>query len=159
MDFTQAMGAKGQPEATFEALAKLVDEQVGAKLFTTMVIDREKDVVRRNYTNMPDAYPVSGEKPLNKDRWSDLVEGQHQTFVANSIEEIADVFADWELIQSLGCESCMNVPVTIDGQVVGTLNCLHEAGHYTEDKVAAAEGLKLPGAVAFLLHENRKKGA
>ncbi|EAR51877.1 hypothetical protein OG2516_16289 [Oceanicola granulosus HTCC2516] len=159
MEFTEAMAAKGQPDASFEALARLVQETVGAKLFTTMIIDRENEVVRRNFTNMPDAYPVSGEKPLNKDRWSDIVEGQHKTFVANSIDEIAAVFPDYELIQSLGCESCMNVPVTIDGQVVGTLNCLHEAGYYTDEKVAAAEALKLPGAVAFLIHETRKKGA
>lgn len=159
MTFVEALAAKGQPDKTFEALARLVDETIGVKLFTTMVIHRDKGVVRRNYTNMPDAYPVSGEKPLNRDRWSDLVEGEHQTFVANSIEEIADVFPDHELIRSLGCESCINVPITIDGHVIGTLNCLHEAGHYTPDRVEAANALKLPGAVAFLLHEKYKGGA
>lgn len=159
MNMTQALAAKGQPDTSFEALANLVQETVGAKLFTTMVIEREAGVVRRNYTNMPDAYPVSGEKPLQKDRWSEMVEGQHKTFVANTIEEIAAVFPDYELIQSLGCESCMNVPVTIDGEVIGTLNCLHDAGHYTPERVAAAEALKLPGAAAFLLDANLKKGA
>ncbi|TDL75121.1 GAF domain-containing protein [Palleronia sediminis] len=159
MDYTQALAAKDQPETTFAALADLVRQTVGAKLFTTMSIDRDRGVARRNYTTMPDAYPVSGEKPLNKDRWGDIVEGQHKTFVANSIEEIADVFPDWELIRSLGCESCMNVPVVIGGQVLGTLNCLHDAGHYTPERVAAAENLKLPGAAAFLLHAKLEKGA
>ncbi|MZR14562.1 GAF domain-containing protein [Maritimibacter sp. DP07] len=158
MDFMQAVAAKGQPEKTFEALADLVSETVGVKLFTTMVINRARGVVVRNFSNMPDAYPVSGEKTLNKDRWSDLVQGQHQTFVANSIEEIASVFPDYELIQSLGCESCMNVPVTIDGQVIGTLNCLHDAGYYTPERVEAANALKMPGAVAFLLNETHTKG-
>lgn len=159
MTITQALAAKGQPEATFEALAKLVQDTVGAKLFTTMVIDREAGIVRRNFSNMPEAYPVSGEKPLNKDRWSEHVEGEHKTFVANSIEEIAAVFPDYALIQSLGCESCMNVPVCINGDVIGTLNCLHDAGHYTPEKIEAAEALKLPAAAAFLLHANLKKGA
>ncbi|WP_412507667.1 GAF domain-containing protein [Roseovarius sp. SYSU LYC5161] len=158
-DFMQAVAAKGQPEKAFEALAELVSETVGAKLFTTMVIDRDRGVGTRNFSTMPDAYPVSGEKPLNKDRWSDLVRGQHQTFVANSIAEIASVFPDYELIRSLGCESCMNVPVTIDGVVIGTLNCLHDAGYYTPERVEAANALKMPGAVTFLLHENRTKGA
>ncbi len=159
MDFMQALAAKGQPDRTFEALARLVQDTIGAKLFTTMVIDRDRNVARRNFTNMPEAYPVSGEKPRNKDRWADIVEGQHETFVANSIEEIAVVFPDHELIRSLGCESCINVPVTIDGQVIGTLNCLHEAGHYTPERVEAANALKLPGAVAFLLHEKYNGGA
>ncbi|MGP1355526.1 GAF domain-containing protein, partial [Roseicyclus sp.] len=103
--------------------------------------------------------PVSGEKPLQSGRWTDVVEGRHETFVANTIEEIADVFPDHELIRSLGCESCMNVPVVVGGAVIGTLNCLHEAGHYTPDRVAAAEALKLPGAAAFLLAASLKKGA
>ncbi|SHJ28192.1 GAF domain-containing protein [Wenxinia saemankumensis] len=158
-DFTQAVARRGQPEAAFEALAALVQETVGAKLFTTTVVMRERGVVRRNFSTMPDAYPVSGEKPLTKDRWADQVEGRHETFVANSIEEIAAVFPDHELIRSLGCESCMNVPIVIDGTVVGTLNCLHEAGHYTREHVARAETLKLPGAVTFLMHRISEKGA
>ena len=158
-EFTKAIAAEGQPDTTFKALAALVQETVGAKLFTTTVVHRDRCVVRRNYSNMPDAYPVSGEKPLTKDRWSDKVEGRHETFVANSIQEIAAVFPDHELIRSLGCESCMNVPVVIDGSVVGTLNCLHEAGHYTPERVARAEELKLPGAVAFLLHRTLSTGA
>ena len=91
-DFMQALAAKGQPDQTFEALAQLVQDTIGVKLFTTMVIDRDRNVARRNFTNMPDAYPVSGEKPRHKNRWTDIVEDQHKTFVANSIEEIADVF-------------------------------------------------------------------
>lgn len=158
-DFNAALGSADQPRAAYEALARLVDETVGARLFTTMEIDRGRGVARRSFSNMPDAYPVSGEKPLQSGRWTDVVEGRHETFVANTIEEIADVFPDHELIRSLGCESCMNVPVVVGGAVIGTLNCLHEAGHYTPDRVAAAEALKLPGAAAFLLAASLKKGA
>ena len=93
-----------------------------------------------------------------RDRWSEKVEGRHETFVANTIAEIAEVFPDHELILSLGCESCINIPVVIGGQVAGTLNCLHEAGHYTPERVAASEQLKLPGAVAFLLLASMNKG-
>lgn len=64
------------------------------------------------------------------------------------------MFPDHELIQSLGCESCLNLPIIINGQLRGTLNCLHNAGHYTPDRVAAAEGLKPAGALALLLAES-----
>lgn len=157
-DFTDALARGDQPEATLQALTRLVDETIGVKLFTTMEIDRARGVARRNFSNMPEAYPVSGEKPLNPNRWSEKVEGRHETFVANTIDEIGEVFPDHELILSLGCESCINIPVVIGGQVVGTLNCLHEAGHYTPERVAASEQLKLPGAVAFLLLASMNKG-
>ena len=155
-DLTHALANEDQPASYFKALETLVQNTVGAKLFTLMEIDHVRNVARRNYTNMPEAYPTSGEKPRMPNKWADQVEGQQKTFVANSIEEIADVFADHELIQSLGCESCMNVPVVIAGKVVGTLNCLHEAGHYTPDRVAAAQSLKQAGAIAFLLDAHMK---
>lgn len=156
---TKAIAATNQPDATFAALEKLVDQTIGIKLFTLMEIDRERNVARRSYSNMPDAYPTSGEKQRIPNRWSEHVEEQHKIFVANTIEEIANVFPDHQLIQSLGCESCLNLPIVVAGQVIGTLNCLHEAGHYTHKHIEAAENLKPVGALAFLLAIHLKQGA
>jgi GAF domain-containing protein len=153
---TEALASTDQPDATFKALERLVNETIGVTLFTLMEIDHDKGVARRNYTNMPEAYPVSGEKPMQPNRWSKQVEGRHETFVANTIEEIADVFPDAELIASLGCGACMNVPIVVAGQVLGTLNCLNVKGHFTPERVAAAETLKEAGAIAFLLNERMK---
>ena len=47
----------------------------------------------------------------------------------------------------------------VAGEVRGTINCLHEAGFYTPERVQAAEALKLPGAVCLLLNELDSKGA
>lgn len=154
--FIEALASKDQPIATFKALERLVNETIGVTLFTLMEIDHDKRVARRNYTNMPKAYPVSGEKPMQHNRWSDQVEVRHETFVANTIEEIADVFPDADLIASLGCGSCMNVPIVVAGRVLGTLNCLNVAGHFTPERIAAAETLKEAGAIAFLLNERMK---
>lgn len=146
-------GAEGQPEATFDAMWRLTAETVGVRLFTLMSFDPQTGVAERFYSNMPDAYPVSGTKPVNTTDWSRQVLGERRIFVANDIGAIAEVFYDHELIQSLGCESVINVPVVIAGRVAGTINCLHEAGFYTEDRVRAAEALKLPGAACFLFRE------
>lgn len=160
-EMVEAIAAKGpQPETAFKALQQLVEDTIGAKLFTLMEIDHNRDVAWRSYTNMPDAYPTKGEKPRIQNKWSDIVDGRHETFVANTIEEIAEVFGDHELIQSLGCESCLNLPIVINGKLRGTLNCLHEAGHYTPERISAAQTLKLAGALAFLLAESiRNEGA
>lgn len=156
MTYMAAAVAKqgNQPLVTFQALEEVVQNTLGVKLFTIMEVDNKREVVWRSYTNMPDAYPLLGEKPKPKNRWSDIVEGQKKTFVANSIDEIAEVFSDYELIQSLGCESCLNLPVFVDGKLRGTLNCLHESGYFTTEKVGAAETLKEAGTLAFLLAES-----
>ncbi len=150
--------AHNQPRTAFDALCALTDTVVGHKLFTLMTFDTQKGEASRIYSNMPDAYPVSGKKPAREDDWSRHVIAGGQTFVANTIEAIADVFPDHELICSLGCESVVNVPIFVAGQFLGTINCLHEAGHYTPERVAASEALKLPGATCFLLQHSIDNG-
>ena len=156
--FLAAVEASGTgSDKVFAALEELTRTLVGVKLFTVMTADTGNKLSERVYSNMPVAYPVSGTKPYNETHWSDITLKQRRTFVANTIEDIAKVFDDHELIRSLGCESVINVPIIIDGEVVGTINCLHEADFYTEERVKAADALKLPGAVCMLLHDKYKR--
>ena len=159
LSFSNAMAKNtDQPHVTFEALFQLANHVVGAKLFTLTVIDKTKNQARRIYTNMPDAYPVQGTKPMVDDKWSRQVLGQHKTFISNSIQGISEVFSDYERIQSLGCEATMNIPIVVAGEVLGTVNCLHEAGHYSQERIDRSTELKLPGALAFLLNLNLSQG-
>lgn len=152
--FTEAMAKReGQPKAVYDALFALASDVVGAKLFTLMSFDFESGVAARFFSNMPHAYPVSGTKPVNTTDWAQRVLHERRIFVANDIDGIAEVFDDHQLIKSLGCESVINVPVVIGGEVVGTINLLHEAGHFGPGRIEAAEALKLPAAVCFLLNE------
>jgi GAF domain-containing protein len=157
-DFTQAIARAGAPASVFDALRKLTEQAVGVKLFTVTVQDPVNHMSTRVYSNMPDAYPVSGTKPADVTDWSRQVLQEKRTFVANDIDTIATYFPDHALIKSLGCESVINVPVVIGGNVRGTINCLHEAGFYTEARVEASEALKLPGAVCLLLNELDARG-
>ena len=153
--FTTALAASGdQPRNVFDALCALARNTIGARLFTLMTFDAATREARRIYSNMPDAYPEQGTKPVNQTRWTAHVLDGHRTFVANDIDGIAEVFGDHELIAALGCEAVMNVPVVIGGEVLGTINCLDRAGHYTPNRIAAAEALRLPGAAAFLLNDH-----
>ena len=144
--------ADDQPWATYRALAGFANALVGARLFTLMAFDETDGCAVRFFSNMPEAYPVSGRKPANPTDWSRQVLQEHRTFVANDIAAIAQVFPDHELIRSLGCESVLNVPIVIAGKAVGSINCLDKAGNYTPERVAASEALKLPGAACFLFH-------
>lgn len=158
-EFSTALAAAdNQPEASFKAMARLTDALVGVRLFTLMTFDPQTREARRIFSNMPEAYPVLGTKPMNETFWTGHVLDCHETFVANTIEAVAEVFYDHELIRSLGCESVINVPVVVAGRILGTINCLHEAGHYTSERVAASEDLKVPGAACFMLNAKDHQG-
>ena len=143
--------AKGADEA-FGALQKLAEQTVGVKLFTFMTVDMQAEVARRAYTSDPANYPTSGTKPIRYDSWFDIVHKERQYFVANTIADIAKVFPDYELIDSLGCQSVVNMPVVLGGELVGTVNMLDIEGYYTPERVAdIREILAVPAKLAALV--------
>ena len=143
--------AKGADDA-FKALQALTEATVGAKLFTYMTVDMQAELARRAYSSDPVNYPASGTKPLRYDSWFDIVHKQRQYFVANSIDDIAKVFPDYELIDSLGCQSVVNMPVVIGGELIGTVNMLHEAGYYTPERVQMIRDvIAVPAKLAALV--------
>jgi len=122
----------------YPALDQALGQLIGHKLFTLMAIDWPRGEAARIYTNMPDDYPVGGRKPLGAlTDWGKTVLEGRQPWIARTADDIRGAFFDHELIAQLGCASCLNVPVidadALDGpSVIGTVNMLHEAGHYEE---------------------------
>jgi hypothetical protein len=140
-----------EPDAVFAALHRAAQESCGARLFTVTVLDRTAGLARRAYTSHPVDYPTSGTKPMRNDGWTDVVLGEQRSFVANTTAEFAIYFADHALINALGCESAMNIPVADDaGLVVGTVNILDAADHFTPDRTARLEGLVAAHRTALL---------
>jgi len=148
--FDDAIASDTRTDAPWIALETLARKVIGAKLFTTMTVDMQNEVARRAYTSDPVSYPSSGTKPIRYDNWFDIVHKQRKSFVANTIEDIAKVFPDYELIDSLGCQSVVNIPVVVGGELLGTVNCLDVAQHYTPERIKASELLKMPARLAFL---------
>jgi hypothetical protein len=115
---------------------------LGTRLFTVTTIDTGAGLARRAYTSHPVEYPIQGTKPLTRDGWHDHCIAGRQVFVANTVPEFARYFFDHALITSLGLGSCINIPVfTDDGPVLGTVNLLAEAGHFTAPRLAAYQAL------------------
>lgn len=154
-----ALSKKGsQPHTALEALCALSEATFGLKLCTVSLIDPVTEEGIRVYTNMPDDFPLSGRKPRADTYWSKWVLDDQKTFVANDSAGIKEVFFDHEFIESLGMASVINVPVVVNGNTIGSVNCLHEAGHYTEERVAASENIKLPAAACLLLVQALEAG-
>jgi hypothetical protein len=151
-EFDHAIALARTPDEAFGALRALAEATVGVKLFTVMTIDMVEGVACRAYTSEPEVYPATGTKPIHQDDWFDIVHRDRRPFVANTIEEIAKFFPDHELINSLGCQSVVNLPVTLRGELVATVNMLHETGYYTPRRVdIAVRHLSMPAKLAYLL--------
>ena len=149
-----------QPDHLFGALHDMARNIVGARLFTVTAVDASQSHVRRLYTSNLAAYPTGGTKPLHRDEWYDTVMVGHDVFVKNTIEDIAQVFPDYETIDALDCQSVINVPIIIAGRVYGTVNCLDTAHHYTDERVAKSVDLRMPAAVCLLAlqHNQNREG-
>ena len=152
--FVAAISVAKTSEAAWKALDELASSVVGHKLFTVSVTDMPAALVRRVYSNQPAAYPTSGTKPLrgNTGDWFEHVFNRRQIFAANTIEDIAKVFPDHELIASLGLGSVINLPIVLAGDLAATVNLLDSGGHYTAERVAAAEArLAIPARLCAAL--------
>ncbi len=150
--FVEAVSEARESESSWKALEDLAGAVVGHRLLTVMTVDMTAGLARRAYSNHPAEYPVSGTKPIHRDAWFDIVHRQRRSFVANSIEAIAEVFPDHALIASLGCASVLNLPIVLEGDLVATLNLMDIAGHYTPERVALAEAkLAIPARLCCAL--------
>jgi hypothetical protein len=126
----------------YPALQSATAEIAGHKLFTLMALDHARGEAARIFTSHPVEYPVGGRKPLgDMTDWGRIVIEGRQPWIGHDMDDIRGAFFDHELIASLGCASCLNVPVVDEAapggpRVIGTMNLLHEAGHYTPDHTA-----------------------
>ena len=136
----------------FPALDELSQAVIGHKLFSCSIFrmsGSESGVAARVYSSDLKNYPVSGLKEIVPNRWTEQVILGRQTFVANSVEDFADVFPDHAFIKSLGLGSVVNLPVIFRGDFIGTVNLLHEAGYYSDVHIENLDRLVLPALMAF----------
>ena len=149
--FDAAIAKATTADEAFTALQDLARAVVGAKLFTVMLVDMQAELSRRAYTSDPVSYPASGTKPLNYGPRFDIVHGQREFFVANTIEDIAEVLFDHELINQLGCQSVVNVPIILKDELVGCMNLLDVAHHYTPERLLLIRDVpSVPAKLAVL---------
>ncbi|MGW4796781.1 GAF domain-containing protein [Nonomuraea sp. NPDC004297] len=135
----------------FEELEERVRREIGVRLFTVLAWVPQRRALRRVHSSHPEQYPVGGEKTIEvaQDWLATCIEGRRPYFGPDKAA-VRQIFADHELIESLGCSSIINVPVLgDDGEVLGVLNILHAEGTYDDASVAAAEALAKDAAAGF----------
>jgi GAF domain-containing protein len=132
----------------YERIAARARSSFGYRLFTAMRYLPATDEVERVYTSDPRSYPLGGRKLKRDTAWSRQVLGAGEPYFANDAAGIRAAFDDAEKILGLGLGAVINVPVKLDGKVVGTLNFLREAGGYSLADVPQALALAALAAEA-----------
>lgn len=143
----RALSSPAGPPGLYAAVDQAVKRLVGHKLLTLLVVVEDGAFVERIYSSNPGAYPVTGRKAMNRTKWGDHVIRDGKPWHGRTIAELAEVFSDHELIASLGCGSCINIPVIRFGTMIGTINVLDRENAYTDETV---ETLKLFAPVLAL---------
>ena len=115
----------------------------GCLLFTVTVQNAAGTLAARAYTSHPVDYPVSGTKPITRDAWYDHVILGLNSFIANTPAEFEKLFFDHALITSLGLGSALNIPIIQSGRVLGTVNILAEALHFSPEKLDTYHALTM----------------
>ena len=137
------------------ALHRLAEATVGVKLFTMTADNPAGGYVRRVYSSDEKAYPVLGTKPIVFDETYRKMTEERFVYVVNSVEAMRADFPDLDLIVSLGCGSAINMPIVAGGEMLGSVNLLHEEGWFTPERVEVARLLTVPAIACFLILRSR----
>jgi transcriptional regulator with GAF, ATPase, and Fis domain len=153
-EITRAFAEPDQPHAVFRAVDRALLQGVSYKLFTILMYDKAVTESIRVYSNLSQDYPLGGRKKIISQDWADQVIHRGVPFIGNTSDDLRRVFSDHALIQALGCESVLNLPVRWNGRTVGTLNLLHERAWYRNADVPALTALAQLAVPGLMLLES-----
>jgi AcrR family transcriptional regulator len=139
-------------EDSFDRLNADLREAVSFKLFTALAVKRP--YVERVYTNHAELFPLTGRKRLDASPWGAHVIERGDSWLGHDADDMMRMFPDYALIARLGCASCINIPVVVKGQTIGSLNMLDAAHAYTREDVTKA-ALFAPRAALLFDQTNR----
>jgi hypothetical protein len=143
-----ALTAERQDAAdTFRAVERLAKECCGWHLFTVLRYDEAAKAVERIHSSDPKAYPVGGQKPLDKIQDTHRAMEGGAVFLAATRADVQKAYFDHDLIFSLGITAILNAPVRHAGRRLGTLNLCGEEGMYDHAAISKAKllaGLLVP---------------
>ena len=130
-----------EPTEMLREAADLLQQRIGHRLFTVLLICANRADTVRVYSDNLDAYPVNRLKRMGVTPWGDQVIRCGETWIGRNDEDIAWAFPDHALIRSLGLASALSVPVVFDGKCLAVLNLQHEAGWYRQEHIPLAQQL------------------
>jgi GAF domain-containing protein len=152
-DIAEALTLAPQPDARDPLLAaveRLAQRLLGHRLFTALRYDLEAGLAHRLYSSAPDIYPASGSKQIATAPALRRMVDTGKPLLTPDAAAVRANFLDADAILALGCASVLNLPVIVRGRLLGQVNLLHQAGHYTSSSVETGMALVALAAPAFI---------
>jgi GAF domain-containing protein len=146
-----ALTGRAQPAEAYAAIDALAKRLFDHRLFTVTRSILETQEVERVYSSNPTAYPVGGRKLKRNTPWGEQVLDRGEILICHDAADIRRVFADHELILSLGITAMINAPVLFTGRSVATMNMSHAQDRFGDNDVPTMNilaGLLLPLVLA-----------
>ena len=128
----------GQPGTLLAGVGAAVERCFGCILFTVLAYRRSEETLHRLYSSRPDINPVGGNKRMGRTAWTEQVLERGEPFIGRTYDDLRRVFADHELLASIGCGSVLNMPIVWDGVVLGSLNLLDRPDRFAEGDIPLA---------------------
>jgi hypothetical protein len=143
--------AARRPLDVFRVVEGVARRRIGFRLLTMLMLSPDGDEVQRLYTTDPIHYPVSGRERLGTTPWGRLVFVEQHPYLGADANSVRWAFPqDFDLIESLGLGSTVNIPIVNSGTTLGSLNILDQAHYYHEGHLHAAMNLAPYLAAPFL---------
>ncbi len=137
-DYKNAIAQSPDADTAFRIAEETASKLLGHRLFTVMAFHEDAMEVERCYSSNPDKYPTGGRKQKRDTLWGHHVLEQGKYFIGFNADDIRNNFDDHGVIQALGLESVLNMPISNGGKTIGTMNLLDKAGYYNEDQISIA---------------------
>lgn len=139
-----------EPGLLLGALDGIAQRAVGHRLFTALRYDLAAGTAHRLYSSAPDRYPASGTKLISAAPAMQKMLATGKPLLTPDADAVRISFPDADAIFALNCQSVLNIPVYGRGRLLGQINLLHAANHYTPAHTDFCAGLAVIAATAFL---------
>ncbi|AZS81455.1 GAF domain-containing protein [Achromobacter spanius] len=139
-----------EPDPLLAALDGIAQRAVGHRLFTALRYDLTAGTAHRLYSSAPDRYPASGTKLISAAPAMQNMLATGKPLLTPDANAVRINFPDADAIFALNCQSVLNIPVYGRGRLLGQINLLHAANHYTPAHTDFCAGLAVIAATAFL---------
>mgnify|MGYP001294210159 CR=1 FL=1 len=120
-------------------MAELFSDEIGFKLLTFTVLERNYKFAKRFFSSDEGKYPVGGTKPIPENNWAKTTICERKSFIGNNKVEIEKYFFDHKIITDLGCASIINQVILYDARTIGTVNILNEEQYFIAEHAKKAE--------------------
>jgi transcriptional regulator with GAF, ATPase, and Fis domain len=138
------------PDRLLAALDDIAQRAVGHRLFTALRYDLTAGIAHRLYSSAPERYPASGTKTIGAAPAMQKMVSTGKPLLTPDADAVRANFPDADAIFALDCQSVLNIPVYGHGRLLGQINLLHAANHYTRAHTDFCAGLAVIAATAFL---------